>query len=217
MSSNRKIKEAKVCRFTWTNRTGQFDASRGKYDGAIGALSEGSVDLFIRPIELGMIGLNFVNFIEVPLAAERISPVQMVEREVDQATIDLSLSSSFRFWVPSTDLLLLMVIGCLIHFVISFLFQCSIKRTQAPPGSNLKLKILSFFYLLFIFFTEEFFGNSLSSEQVIVRTDGLLYSRDNILNTNKEFCFFENSVEFEFMIKVSLSYSLAYLKPGRID
>lgn len=46
---NRKIQEAKICKFTWFNKSGEFDRLRGRYDGAIGALSEmSSADVFTR-------------------------------------------------------------------------------------------------------------------------------------------------------------------------
>lgn len=143
--------------------------------------------------------------------AERISPIQMikqdkqiVEREADQTTANLS--GSFHFWMPSNDLLLLMVAGHSLYLVASFLLRWSIKRSGTPSRSN--LKILSFVYLLFAFFTEEFFGNCLNTEQVTVNTDDLLFSKNQILNTNKEFCFFEKGVEFDFMKKVNSLFRL---------
>lgn len=153
-------------------------------------------------MEFETIQPEFVNYIGVPVMDERISPVQTVEREADQAIIDLSLSSSFHFWMPSTDLLLLMVAGHLLYLVSSFLIRKSIKRSLSSGN----LKILSFFYLIFTFFMNEFLADSISTDHLIVRTDNILYSREQILSTNKEFCSFENGVEFDFVKRVSLFF-----------
>lgn len=70
--------------------------------------------------------------------------------------------------------------------------------------------MLAFVFLLFVFFTGQFFANSLKTEQVVVKTDDLIYSRYQIVNTKKEFCYFEKGMEFDFLKKVRPVYRLLF-------
>ena len=48
LNDYRDIKRWKVCRFRWTNRTGDYDPATGRYDGAIGMLADGLADLYFK-------------------------------------------------------------------------------------------------------------------------------------------------------------------------
>ena len=74
------------------------------------------------------------------------------------------------------------------------------------------VKRLLFFDLLFLFYIRQFFGGNLNTENVMVRTDELLYSKDQILNTKKEFCSVEDSVENDIIKNVSLPLGIKMIR-----
>ena len=210
--SNRDIKRWKICRFVWANKTGDYDPSTGRYDGAIGMLIDGLADSYYRPFDNGVIHPRFADIPNVPNVAEAISPSHLVKqfRQVaDQQVIDQnlveSLLSLFHFLIPSASFLTFALVGCLVYWTVSWLFS-KIQKSSLPSRRNLQMKIVSFFFMLFIFYIEQFTSNSLSTENLIVRTDSLLYSRQQILETKREFCFWEKgSGEMDLYKKVTLA------------
>lgn len=134
----------------------------------------------------------------MPFVALPISPAQLIAKTIEKP--DQSLWTLFQFLVPSTGLLTLALVGCLLYWVISSLLG---RFQKSSPRKNLQTQIVAFF-VLFLFHIKEFFVNNLNTSNVIVRTDELLYSREQILKTKKEFCFWEKGGnEEEFIKKVS--------------
>lgn len=169
-------------------------------------LADGLADTHFRVMEYGGIDEKFVRYMNKPFMASSVSPLQLI-RKVTNQKVDgsqSSLSSLFHFLIPSTEYLTFALSGCLIYWIVSRLFFW-FKRPadQRPPSSNLQTKIVSFFFGLFLFYILQFFGNSLNTQNVMVPTDDLLYSREQILKTRKEFCFGEKSTEVNFLKNVS--------------
>ena len=103
--------------------------------------------------------------------------------------------------MPSLSFLLLFFAGVLLYFACSLIFSYFKKFKK----QSLQFKILSFAYLLFLFFICHFFNGNLNTSQIIVDDSGLLYSKQQILETKKEFFLIEKSnAELDYFAKVSL-------------
>ena len=141
----------------------------------------------------------------MPWYAGGFSPYQIIERPDNQKT-DQNLWTLFHFLVPSASFLALVAAGCLLYWLSSALLS-RIKKTSPLQSFRKKtqLKILAFFYVLFLFFIWQFFSGNLNTDNVVVSTDDLLYSEEQILRTQKEFCFFEKGPEENFLKNVRSS------------
>lgn len=129
----------------------------------------------------------------------------MIERIASETTAK-SLLELFNFLMPEIGLLLLITAGGLLYlaaFVLFSWFEKKKKPKQQSQSHGLQLKIISFFLILFGFFIHLNFESNLNTENVLVEIDDLLYSTQQILKTKKEFCFFENSSELDFLKNVS--------------
>lgn len=113
--------------------------------------------------------------------------------------------------VPSFELLKTAVYGILGYRIFFFSFLFVLWKFFKKPKSNLQIKILAFFYLLYWFFVGEFYNCSISTESITGRypnfskiispslklmlsfrpvdSSDLLYSESQILNTKKTPCF----------------------------
>lgn len=130
-----------------------------------------------------------------------MSPLQLLKKSNDQQ-VERSLASLFDFLIPSVEFLALLVAGRLFYWA-SLATTLYLER----PGSarrRLQLKIVSFCCFLFVCFMRELFADNLSTENVVVETDELLFSKEKLLNTKKEFCFPEKSSELDLLKNVSL-------------
>ena len=177
------MRRANVCRFINANKTGDYDPLTDRFDGAIGDLMDGKVDVFFRLMEFGSIDSKYVDFLGAPFLAFGFSPGHLIERLTSQKA-ERSLSVLYHFLVPSTAYLALMVTGLLLFRLASALFRNW--KPRQPSRRKVRLRLLSFLYLFFVFFMSHFFGGNLNTQNVVVRTDGLLYSKEQILKTNKE-------------------------------
>ena len=187
--SIRKIQRAKVCRFVWANKTGDFDPHTGRYDdtSAIGYLMNGKAEAFIRPIEYGTIDNKFVGYLSVPFISTTVSPFLLIDRLAIES-VKKSFSALFHFLMPSTGFLTLLMAAFLLNWIFSALFW-RLKKGR-PPKRNRQIKILLFFKLLFLFFLRLLFSGNLNTENLVVQTDDLLYSKEQIIKTEKEWVFF---------------------------
>lgn len=137
------------------------------------------------------------------------SPLQLIKRTTDQKVVESlsgldSIKKLFDFLVPSVEFLTLALAGYLLYWLVSWLFSRFEKWANLlPSGRTLQMKIFSFLFVLFSFYTQEIYGNLLSTESVVVRTDDLLYTKEQILKTNKEFCFWESGSEMDILVNVS--------------
>lgn len=118
-----------------------------------------------------------------------MSPFQLVERLVSQK-IEKSLSKLFDFLVPSAAFLTLLSVGCLLYWLFSALFKHlkkpnSLRSSKECPQIKI-LRALSIFFLMFQFFNGQLFASNLNTSNVIVDVSGLLYSREQIIRTEKE-------------------------------
>lgn len=98
--------------------------------------------------------------------------------------------------MPATGLLFLLVAGCLLYSVSTYLFSSLKKPKKLSSKRTLQLKIVRFFFILFLFITFLLFAAGLNTENVVVPTEDLLYSKEQILKTEKEFCFAESEMNF---------------------
>lgn len=156
-------------------------------------------------MDYGAIDPKFVDYLNVPLIATGVSPLQMIKKVTNEKVVE-SLSSLFHFLVPSTGFLTLVLVGGLLYWAVSSLFSRFKKSAGLLPSRRkLQRKIVAFFLLLFLFFMGKFFEGNLNTSNVVVRTDDLLYSKEQILKTKKEFCFPEKSSEVNFFKNVSCS------------
>ena len=174
-------------------------------------------------MDYGAVDPKFVDYLKVPFLVYVISPLQILDRVQRLAIqkVDQSLSSLFHFFMPSTSFLTLVVAGSLLFLVASVLFSCFEKpsislpsRLWLPTGRKLRLKIISFFYLLFMFFNGQFFEGNLNTENIMVRTDDLLHSIEQVLRTQKEPCFVEGGAEMDFYKNVSYAYNYKLISFG---
>ena len=144
---------------------------------------------FSRAIDYGAVDPKFVDYLNFPNSAFGFSPFQTIERLVNQR-MEQSLFSLFHFLIPSTAFLALMTSGCLLMWLFSTMLS--------GYGKNTQIKILSFCYLLFLFFVQQLFGGNLNTDNVVVRTDDLLSSKEQVLRTNKELCVYFKISSFPF-------------------
>ena len=133
---------------------------------------------------------QFVDYTDVVMSFS-VFPIQTIDKNIDDQN-EKSLMNIFEFLIPSLSFVLLFFAGFLFYFASSFVFSYFKKLKK----QSLQFKILSFAYLLFLFFMSEFFNGNLNTSNIIVSTDDLLYSTQQVLATRKEFCFLEKSSEF---------------------
>ena len=125
---------------------------------------------------------------------------QVIDKKLSSQN-EQSLIGLFNFLMPSLSFLLLFFAGVLLYFACSLVFSYFKKFKK----QSLQFKILSFAYLLFLFFICQFFNGNLNTSKIIVDDSDLLYSKQQILETKKEFCFIEKSnAEVDYFAKVSL-------------
>ena len=93
--------------------------------------------------------------------------------------------------VPPLELLGAVLGGVLMYLFVLYLLSLCLKRLKKPKGPNLQTKILAFFFMLFWWFCDQFYNSNLSTDQVTVDKSGLLYSRDQLLQTDRQPCFMD--------------------------
>lgn len=146
-------------------------------------------------MEYGTIDQRFVDYTEKPAISLSVLPIQTIERA--QANQDATLMKMLDFLVPSAHFLLLCLAGMGLWGLARWSFAY-FKRV----GSNLRIKILSFFALLFLWWIGEFFNGNLNTTNVLSDTSDLLYSKEQLIQTKREFCFLEQSSELDVFKKV---------------
>lgn len=174
---------------------------------------DGIADTYIRPMDYGGLDPNLVDYLTSPFIAASITPFQMIDKnekmieKVTNQNVVQGLSSLFNFIIPSNEFLAFGLIGCLLCWLFSWLFS----RLRKSSRRTLQVAIMSFFFGLFLFYIEQFFSNNLSTENVIVPTEDLLYSKEKLLKTKKEFCFLEKSGELDYLKMVSFNVLVNFL------
>ena len=170
---------------------------------------EGKADVFIRPTDLFSIDQSLVAYSDVLLSIA-YHPFQLINKKNQSKK---SLAKLISFLIPSFSFLLIFVLSLIFYLADLFLFSLassrltSLKRLrtfkitqQKLKGS--RLKILTFSFMVFVFFIKNFFGNNLNTTIVILDFSDLLYSIEKLLETDKEFCFLERSIEYEYFERV---------------
>lgn len=197
-----------------------------------------SGDIFIRPLGLGSVNPELVGYLGIPFLATAFSPFQLIDKldnqKVDQNLANYNLSNLFDFLAPSLTFLILLAAGPLLYCVSLFLLSGHKKSSSLRSSRirrNLQFKILSLFHLLFLFFNRKLFegrlaigepnkfnqrffcsSGNLNTSNVCVQTDQLLFSKEQLLKTQKEFCFFDRNHENHEMKNVSSSFRTDCLK-----
>lgn len=156
---------------------------------------------YARPMEYGGLDTHFVDQLSVPVATSSLSPFQLIKKTTNQKVVK-NLSSFLDFLMPSIEFLTLTLVGCLLYYAVSWLFS---RKSAGLRPSIRSLQIISFSFTLFMFCIEQLFSASLNTEHVVIRTDNMLYSKEQLVETKREFCFWERGAEEEFFEKVSCS------------
>lgn len=120
-------------------------------------------------------------------------PFQLINRKT-QLQHEKSLTKLIRLLIPSTSFLIFFVFTFLLYLVDLFLlFKSShlrkfrIGRKLLHP--NLRPRMVTISFVLFMFFIKSFFGNNMNTSTVILDYSDLLYSNQQLLRTTKEFWF----------------------------
>ena len=159
-----------------------------------------------RPMEFGTISDDLVDYLKVPFFSASFSPFQLIERENKNS----GHSSTFDFLAPSLGFLIIVVVGLLLYRMSLAVFsmrpfsRCEKSARSSGSQTDLRTKILTLFNLLFLFFNRKLFEGDLNTANVVVRTDDLLYSQEQVLSTRKEFCFVDANSRLNFLKSVSL-------------
>lgn len=134
---------------------------------------------------------------KTPFIARTVTTLQLIKKETNQKIVESlsgvnpikQLKQLIDFLLPSTSFLMLALAGCLLYWLASTL-SARFKKSASllPSGRNLQKMILSFFFALFLFLIHQFFEGSLNTDNVVISTVNLLYSKDQIRKTKKEFC-----------------------------
>ena len=160
-------------------------------------IANSKADIFVRPMEY-LLNANYVYYTDAFMTLN-YNPIQIIDKK-SKDQIAFNLIDLFNFLIPSFDFLLLLASGLLFYFASLWLFAYFAKPAKFKQSQQ--FLILSFFYLLFLFFMIEFFNDNLSTENVILDTSYLLDSKEKILETKREFCFFEKSTELNYFAQV---------------
>lgn len=216
----------KFCKFVWTTKVGGYNPVNHTLDGAIGLLAESKADLFIRYVllrwwinsidsvlltynylcsvfhpslsplramQFGMITNELVDYIESPknvidvLSFQFIQPRRPVDPDKDQSLMNL-----LHFLLPSTELALIVLAGLLLCSAI----WLAIKHLRRW---HMQVSILILLYLWFTWMIDVLYNSSLNTASLSVDISDILYSKQQILRTQKESCFLEsNSVEVDY-------------------
>ena len=127
-----------------------------------------------------------MDYLSAPFSSAPVSPFQLVERMTSHR-VEKSLSKLFNFLIPSATLPMLFAAGYLLYWVFLVLFKHLRKRRpNRSSRRSPQVKILLIFFLAFRFFNAQFLGGNLNTSNVIVDTRDLLYSKDQIVRTDKE-------------------------------
>ena len=161
--------------------------------------------MFPRPMDYRVVNPEYVDYLNLPVMGVGFSPCQLIKRLANQQ-VDRSLWSLFHFLMPSTGLLTLILAACLLYLASSALFLHLKRLKSLRESGRVSIKLVSLFYFLFLFFIRYLFEGNLNTSNVLVRTDELIYSKEQILNTQKEFCFLEKSKEVDFLKDVSSQF-----------
>ena len=162
---------------------------------------------------LGTVDPDLVGYLRIPFLATTFSPFQLIEKldnqKVEQNLANYNFSNLFDFLAPSFTFLILLIAGPLLYCVSLFLLSGH-KRSPSLKSSrtrrNLQLKILSLCLALFFFFNRKLFEGNLNTSNVVAQTDDLLYSKEQVLKTQKEFCFIDRNPEMNLLKNVSNSF-----------
>ena len=156
-------------------------------------------------MDYGGISTKFVNYMNRPVLVFGMSPAQFIEKEPRQE-VDKNFAGLVDFLMPPPGLIALLAAGGLLYWLSLALFL-HLKKPSLPSRRRWII-IVSFFYVLFLFFVGQFFSGNLNTENIVVQTDDLIYSKEQILQTQKTFCFFEKSNEIDFFKDVSSSLKI---------
>ena len=130
-------------------------------------------------MEYGVVHPTFVAYATAPYISAEFWPLQLIKK-IDNQEVVKSFSSLYHFLVPSTGLLALALIGCLLYWVISSLFSRFKRQIRSLPTKRNFQKVA---FVFFLFFVKEIYNNLLNTDNVLVNTDELLYSRKQILKS----------------------------------
>lgn len=145
---------------------------------------------------------NFFDFSNV-LLSRSYNALQLIDKKLSNEQTERTFKKLIDFLIPSLDFLLLFLISLIVYFVFRALFTSF--RTPILISFrrlNSKMKFISLFYLIFLYFMRQFFSCNLNTLNVIVDISDLLYSKETLLETKKEICFPERNSDIEHFEKV---------------
>lgn len=204
----RLLRTKGLCKFVTARSVGTFNAANLSYDpsSAIGMVASSKVDTFFRSTDYISIRQSFVDFSDA-LSNLEYRLMQLIDKK-SRNQFDSSWTKQMSFLAPPSDLICLIMIGLLLYFVFRFLLSSTFKLTMSklnifgpekselPPKRQFPIIVLSFTMLLFLIKT--FYSNNLNTDNVIVDASDLLFSDEQIAQTDKELCV-EQSGEESYM------------------
>lgn len=173
---------------------------------------EGKADLFSRPMDFS-IDQSLVGYSDVLLSIA-YHPFQLIKRNT-QLQHEKSLAKLIRFLIPSSSFLVFFVFTLMLYLVDLFLQLKSSHLKKIRIGykllhPNLRLRVVTISFVVFMFFIKSFFGSNINTSTVILDYRDLLYSNKQLLGTTKELCFLEKSIECKYFEKVRVAKELSF-------
>ena len=203
----------KNCKLLYAESIGNFNSLNQSYDGAIGMLTESKGDALLRPMDYINVDHQFVDYTGVFSSLSYYSLQLLINKKLNDQNDNNNLKNLINLLIPSFQLLSLFLAFTLLYLAVLCVFSSfKISRTlktfslsckKTLKSENFNFKILSLSYCLLLFLIGQFFSCNLNVKNVIVLTDDLLYSKQQVLETNKEVCFVEASVEHDYFTNVS--------------
>lgn len=199
----------------WADRAGRRNPLNGSYDGAIGMIADGLADIYMRAMDMSTPS-TVVDYSSVIGSLNFFSLQTINHKLANQDLVGLII-----FLVPSFEFLTASL-GCLlISLVFRHLFSSGLRIDFGQNRRrNLQTKVLAFFHLLFLLFALQLYNGSLNTSNLITDTSDLLYNDEQIRNTKRESCLFEESFgdldNFRFASKGSLMHHI-YLKRNKSE
>lgn len=167
-------------------------------------------------MEFGTISNDLVDYLGTPFFTTSFSPLQLIEK-MNQKSAHLPDGAMFEFLAPPLNFLFIVMVGFLIYRVLLLLFLRSKRSSGGPFQQTWQIKMLTLANLLFLFFNRKLFEGNLNTSNVLVKTDELLYSEEQVLNTQKEFCFVDESSRVNYLKNVSITCKVLLTQVKRQD
>jgi hypothetical protein len=121
---------------------------------------------------------------------------QAIEEKRKKTNYSVDLKKLFDFFAPSLSFFISFLFSNLLLLTFAFLFWLFLKKyiykgNLSPMlcREQIAFKILSFFYIVFLFLIELLILCNNNTQQIVVDVTDLIYSRETLMATKREACF----------------------------